>query len=41
MSPAAARGADTATVWTVKSGRVVRLALYWDSARALEAAARG
>jgi ketosteroid isomerase-like protein len=33
--------ADTATVWTVKSGRVVRLALYWDSARALEAAAGG
>ena len=31
-------GADvsalTATVWTVEGGRVVRLALYWDTARA-------
>ena len=35
-------GADvsalTATVWTVVGGRVVRLALYWDTARAREAA---
>jgi ketosteroid isomerase-like protein len=35
-------GADvsalTATVWTVENGRVVRLALYWDTARAREAA---
>jgi len=35
-------GADvtalTATLWTVEGGRVVRLALYWDSARAREAA---
>jgi ketosteroid isomerase-like protein len=34
-------GADvsalTATVWTVEGGRVVRLALYWDTARAREA----
>jgi ketosteroid isomerase-like protein len=34
-------GADvsalTATVWTVVGGRVVRLALYWDTARAREA----
>ena len=26
--------AETATVWTVESGRVVRLALYWDTDRA-------
>lgn len=36
-------GADvsaiTATVWTVENGRVVRLALYWDTERAREAAA--
>jgi ketosteroid isomerase-like protein len=35
-------GADvtalTATLWTVEDGRVVRLALYWDTARAREAA---
>ncbi len=31
--------AETATVWTVDDGRVVRLALYWDVARAREAAA--
>jgi len=34
-------GADvsalTATVWTVEGGRVVRLALYWDTVRAREA----
>jgi ketosteroid isomerase-like protein len=30
--------AETATVWTVDGGRVVRLALYWDIARAREAA---
>ncbi len=29
--------ADTATVWTLEAGRVVRLALYWDSAKAFEA----
>jgi hypothetical protein len=29
--------ADTATVWTVDRGRIVRLALYWDSAKALRA----
>jgi ketosteroid isomerase-like protein len=28
--------ADTATVWTIEEGRVVRLALYWDSAKALD-----
>jgi ketosteroid isomerase-like protein len=32
--------ADTATVWTVEAGRVVRLALYWDTAAAREAAER-
>jgi ketosteroid isomerase-like protein len=35
-------GADvsalTATLWTVENGRVVRLALYWDTARARAAA---
>jgi ketosteroid isomerase-like protein len=31
-------GADTATVWTVEDDQVVRLALYWDTARAREAA---
>jgi ketosteroid isomerase-like protein len=30
--------ADTATVWTFDGGKIVRLALYWDSAKALEAA---
>jgi ketosteroid isomerase-like protein len=29
--------ANTATVWTFEDGKVVRLALYWDSAKALEA----
>jgi ketosteroid isomerase-like protein len=29
--------ADTATVWTVKVGKVVRLALHWDAGAALEA----
>jgi ketosteroid isomerase-like protein len=32
--------ADTATVWTVEAGKVVRLALYWDSADALRAVGR-
>jgi ketosteroid isomerase-like protein len=32
--------ADTATVWTVQAGRVVRLALYWDTVVAREAAER-
>ena len=30
--------AETATVWTVENDRVVRLALYWDTDRAREAA---
>lgn len=30
--------ADTATVWTIEAGKVVRLALYWDTDRALEVA---
>jgi ketosteroid isomerase-like protein len=30
--------ATTATVWTIEAGRVVRLALYWDTKEALEAA---
>jgi ketosteroid isomerase-like protein len=29
--------ADSATVWTMDGGRVVRLAVYWDGAKALEA----
>jgi ketosteroid isomerase-like protein len=29
--------ADTATVWTLEAGKVVRLALHWDVAAALEA----
>jgi ketosteroid isomerase-like protein len=29
--------AETATVWTFKAGKVVRLALHWDAAAALEA----
>jgi ketosteroid isomerase-like protein len=33
--------ADTATVWTVEDGLVVRLALYWDVARARQAAEGG
>jgi ketosteroid isomerase-like protein len=31
-------GADTATLWTVEDGKVVRLALYWDTTSAREAA---
>jgi ketosteroid isomerase-like protein len=30
--------ADTAAVWTMDAGKVVRLALYWDTDKALEAA---
>jgi ketosteroid isomerase-like protein len=30
--------AHTATVWTLDGGKIVRLALYWDSAKALQAA---
>jgi ketosteroid isomerase-like protein len=30
--------ADTATLWTIDAGKVVRLALYWNAAKALEAA---
>ena len=30
--------ADTASVWTFDAGKVVRLALYWDVAKAFEAA---
>jgi ketosteroid isomerase-like protein len=30
--------ADTATVWTLEEGKVVRLGLYWDVAKAFEAA---
>src|SRR3954468_15699513 len=30
--------ADTATLWTVDAGKVVSLGLYWDAAKALEAA---
>jgi ketosteroid isomerase-like protein len=33
--------ADTATLWTVEDGKVVRLALYWDTQAAREAAAQG
>jgi ketosteroid isomerase-like protein len=29
---------ETATVWTFNAGKVVGLALYWDTAQALEAA---
>jgi ketosteroid isomerase-like protein len=29
--------ADTATVWTMKAGKVTRLALYWDTAQAFKA----
>jgi ketosteroid isomerase-like protein len=32
--------AQTATVWTLEAGRVVRLGLYWDTALAQEAAER-
>jgi ketosteroid isomerase-like protein len=34
----AAVTAETATVWTLEAGKVVRLALHWDAAAALEAA---
>ena len=37
---AAEVSADTATMWTFEGGRVVRLALYWDAADALEVAGR-
>jgi ketosteroid isomerase-like protein len=30
--------ADTATLWTIDAGKVVRLVLYWDATKALEAA---
>jgi ketosteroid isomerase-like protein len=30
--------ADTASLWTIEAGKVVRLALYWDVAKAFEAA---
>jgi ketosteroid isomerase-like protein len=30
--------ADTASVWTVEGGKVTRLALYWNTSKALEAA---
>jgi ketosteroid isomerase-like protein len=33
--------ADTATVWTVEDGLVTRLALYWDTDTAREAAEKG
>jgi ketosteroid isomerase-like protein len=33
--------ADTATVWTIEAGKVVRLALHWNRADALEAAGMG
>jgi ketosteroid isomerase-like protein len=29
--------AETATVWTIEDGKIVRLALYWDRSKALEA----
>jgi ketosteroid isomerase-like protein len=34
----AAVDADTATLWTIEAGKVVRLALHWNPADALEAA---
>jgi len=34
----AAVDAETATVWTIAAGKVVRLALHWNTAEALEAA---
>ncbi len=34
-------GADTASLWTLENGRVVRLALYWDVEAARRAAAAG
>jgi ketosteroid isomerase-like protein len=33
--------ADTATVWTIEAGRVVRLELYWDTDKALEVVGLG
>ena len=30
--------AETATLWTIEAGRIVRLGLYWDRAKALEVA---
>jgi uncharacterized protein len=33
--------ADTATVWTIEAGKVVRLALYWNTDTALEIAGLG
>jgi ketosteroid isomerase-like protein len=33
--------AETATVWTVEDGLVIRMALYWDVARARQAAEGG
>ena len=39
-SSAAQVSADTATMWTLEGGRLVRLALYWDAAQALELAGR-
>jgi ketosteroid isomerase-like protein len=33
--------AQTATVWTLEDGRVVRLALYWDTERARQVAESG
>ena len=33
--------ADTATVWTLRDGKVVKMALYWDVALAREAAEAG
>jgi ketosteroid isomerase-like protein len=35
---AAEVSADTASVWTIEGGKVTRLALFWDPAKALEAA---
>jgi ketosteroid isomerase-like protein len=35
---AAAVSADVAGMWTFEAGKVTRLALYWDTAKALEAA---
>jgi ketosteroid isomerase-like protein len=34
----AAVDADTATVWTIEAGKVVRFALHWNQADALDAA---
>ena len=35
-----ASAAHLATMWTLEGGRLVRLALYWDAAQALELAGR-